>query len=1197
MAIEGARQLAEPQDITGYHLQDVAFLNSFAVPPDEEFMETQLHFDPRKLTVTGKTAKAYDFTIFAWFNDSWNEICRGGVTVSVSQETSKSDSEITKRLRQEGLGDLLDKNFGRNWETISSEEFYDSVAKMRYDFGPTFCNLSGLRSNEVGEALTTLGLDEWSSKVDSSPILPHVIHPVDLDSFLQSTVAAHSQGGRQDISILVPFHIKSLWVSHGLLHRGPRTHLRLLTRSTFRGYREADFSSGAVDSDNQVRVLIHGFRQTSPDNQALEIARNATPKRLCYAVKWKPDPDLLGRDAIVDLCGKAVDPNIIPSFDQIDRQELVSLYYMNEAQKVISKARIQEMPDYLQKYMGWIDHQLNMEEVQALRKSHPENERLFGSEEDRDAFLAKFSEKSPEGRLIVETGKSLLPILNGELDALDLLLAGDLVSDYYRSLTFNICIYRLLTYVDLVAHKNPSMDILEIGAGTGGATVPILECLSGHANHTNEMNTIPRYKRYTFTDVSPAFFEKARETLKSFQNVGYEVLNIEKDPSDQGFKEAQYDMVICSAVLHATTNLRETMMNVRKLLKPGGKLVLSEPTAPKTARASFIFGLLPGWWLGSEEERKWCPLVEDDYWHRLLLETGFDGVQVSLPDQPDPYRRTFSGLLSAAVDPKHSKEPTRKFVIVASENSSTQVELAKALRGTIAKTEHEASILFSDQLPTQESRNSFIVSLLEMDAPFFHEISEEAWSNFKEAVPVAAGVFWINQNCGVTAAKPEVALTKGMGRAIRSEFPGIVFIELTLDEGSIDSKATKILQVLTQSLATNESEPESEYLEHEGHLSIARAIENFPLNQKIHNSIHQGKPVVQDFGTDSRALTLTIASPGLLDTLRFEDDDQQDSAIGPTEVDIEVAATGVNFKDMMILMGKLAGNAIGFECSGVIVRRGAESSFQIGDKVCCCTPKGAYKTFVRADSSAVMKIPSQISLVEAAGLPTVFATAYYALVYLANLQEGESVLIHSGAGGVGQAAIQLAQRLKANIFTTVGADTKRTLLKDHYGIPDDHIFSSRSTDFAEAVKERTSGGVDVILNSLSGEGQLASWQCIAPLGRFVELGKEDIQSRRKLPMDPFSKNVSFSSVSLDIVMEKSKSLMGQIMAEISKLFSDASRPIKLPDPLSIYRVEHIEQAFRLMQTGNHVGKLVIQMNKDGKVPVRIESFIDLGRTY
>ena len=166
------------------------------------------------------------------------------------------------------------------------------------------------------------------------------------------------------------------------------------------------------------------------------------------------------------------------------------------------------------------------------------------------------------------------------------------------------------------------------------------------------------------------------------------------------------------------------------------------------------------------------------------------------------------------------------------------------------------------------------------------------------------------------------------------------------------------------------------------------------------------------------------------------------------------------------------------------------------------------------------KIPEKMTFETAASIPIVYATVYYSFIHLANLRKGESVLIHSAAGGVGQAAVTLAQYLGAEIFVTVGNTEKKKLLMDRFKVPEDHIFSSRHTSFVQGVQRMTCGkGVNVVLNSIAGEGFRQTCQCVARMGRFIEIGKRDILTNARMDMAMFDRNITFSSVDLTIVFE------------------------------------------------------------------------------
>jgi NADPH:quinone reductase-like Zn-dependent oxidoreductase len=187
-------------------------------------------------------------------------------------------------------------------------------------------------------------------------------------------------------------------------------------------------------------------------------------------------------------------------------------------------------------------------------------------------------------------------------------------------------------------------------------------------------------------------------------------------------------------------------------------------------------------------------------------------------------------------------------------------------------------------------------------------------------------------------------------------------------------------------------------------------------------------------------------------------------------------------------------------------------------------------------------------------------------------------------------AIQIAQSIGAEVYVTVGSDEKKTLLKSLYNIPDDHILYSRDTSFARDLMLKTSDkGVDVVLNSLSGDGLVSSWECIAPFGRFVEIGKVDVESNSRLPMAHFKKNVSFSLVAVDHMCTYDPTLIQTPMEVVISMIGAGT--LKHASPLQDFSVAKIEDAFRLMQGGKHTGKLVINLNTTDPVPVSSPRYI------
>ena len=219
----------------------------------------------------------------------------------------------------------------------------------------------------------------------------------------------------------------------------------------------------------------------------------------------------------------------------------------------------------------------------------------------------------------------------------------------------------------------------------------------------------------------------------------------------------------------------------------------------------------------------------------------------------------------------------------------------------------------------------------------------------------------------------------------------------------------------------------------------------------------------------------------------------------------------------MVSMGLVSDTELGADAAGIIRRVGSEVTLvKPGDRIATfCL--GSYRTLLRTREDLVAKIPDTMSFEDAASLPCVYVTAYQSIYEAARLRRGETILIHSAAGGLGQATIQLARHIGAEIYVTAGSQAKRDLLIQEYGIPADHVFNSRDLSFAKGIMRMTKGkGVDVVLNSLSGEALRRTWECISMFGRFIEVGKRDILGNTGLEMSPFLRNVTFAGVNLEV---------------------------------------------------------------------------------
>lgn len=330
---------------------------------------------------------------------------------------------------------------------------------------------------------------------------------------------------------------------------------------------------------------------------------------------------------------------------------------------------------------------------------------------------------------------------------------------------------------------------------------------------------------------------------------------------------------------------------------------------------------------------------------------------------------------------------------------------------------------------------------------------------------------------------------------------------------------------------------------------------------------------------------------------------------GPGEIEIAVAATGLNFRDVMWNLGLLpeealedgyAGAALGMECAGTVTAIGDDlQRFRVGDRVVAFV-SGGFASHVVAPAFAVSPVPPGLTLEAAASLPVAFLTAYYSLVHLACLKQGETVLIHGGAGAVGLAALQVARFCGANVIATAGTEEKRALLRN---LGAGTVLNSRTLAFADEVLTHTNGrGVDVVLNSLAGEAMVRSMDCLRPFGRFIELGKRDFYANTHLGLRPLRRNLTYFGVDVDQLIIEHQELTHNLFKELLELFASGDF-ISLP--YRVFNGDRISDAFRLMQRAGHIGKIVVtpaslptdMVRSNGQFPIDAEgTHVVLGGT-
>lgn len=782
------------------------------------------------------------------------------------------------------------------------------------------------------------------------------------------------------------------------------------------------------------------------------------------------------------------------------------------------------------------------------------------------------------GLLVERAGERLAATLRGEQEATRWMFDGPMLDKMFEfygtswaNRVYNPAVAQALAAVRQ-ACPTRLLRILEIGAGTGGTTSHVLPMLP------------PGSVDYLYTDVSAFFLNHARARFASRSDVRFAPLDIERPPSDE---LGTFDVVLAADVLHATADVRAALRNIRSLLEPGGLLVLLE-LSRRSPWLDLVLGALDGWWRGTGTElRPAHPLLSHTQWRRVLAEQGFIGA-TALHD-PCPAGEEPAQAVLLAAEPVRPDTPAlleRRHWLVCADGRGVADQIARQLRVrgdrcTIVASGEPWSRVLSEATEAAGSPDG-LLHLSSVDAPAAPKMSGASLMAAQEAgcgsvtelmrglhqAGIALSEAWLvtsgAQQVSDSEGLPGVAQAPmwGLGRVLRTEQPGMRCHLVDLGPECSPDELDGLLDELDAETAADE-------LALRGRLRFVRRIERTTL----------GKPRTRLRAPDTDGFRLEIGTPGSLEDLALNPVPSR--PLGPGEVAIRPAAAGLNFRDVLTALGLLTPAAplwgsLGGECSGVVQACGESvSEFRPGDEVLAPVMWGLGSRVV-VPCEVVVRKPPELTFEQAATLPVAFLTARYALHDLARLAEGERVLIHSASGGVGLAAVQLAVRAGAEILATAGTPEKRDYLRS-LGIK--HVLDSRSPDWAGEVMRATGGeGVDVVLNSLAGDAIRSGLEVLRHHGRFIELGRRDIDADNTIGLLPFEKSLTLASMHTFQLGTDRPALVGTMLRQI--VDEVAAGELK-PLPYTAFDLAEAEQAFRYFAQARHIGKVVMTVRERG----------------
>ena len=1151
---------------------------------------------------------------------------------------SKGASEDTWTLHADGklakdMGQL-DSRDGTDLQALKAEmqtqdlrAYYRAKAATAIDFGPLFRSLEALwgRSGEaVGEVLLQEAGEGSSSQ----------IHPVLLDGCFQVMSAARDLAGIGENVTYLPFAWERLWLNGPLpqrlvCHARMREINRAATSDTGSPQQPETLTGDLWFYDPQGAALggLSGFTVKRATRAAL-LSSSEGLQEMLYEVVWRERPLFGGLQSAEALTGPtAVSEGVSPFADYLlsegvaendramllsDLERLSRSYSLAALQKLGWQRRRGEAvePDTLRdllqiesQHTKLVGRMLRLLKDGGLLSETGEegryiveigggdplpDEAMTDPETFADKLVELYSHGHNELNILRRSGIALADGLRGTVDPLDVLFRseGAGVTEYYFVAPASRASNRLLA--DAVAKVvrdwtgERRLRVLEVGAGTGSATSVVLPQLPAECD-------------YMFTDISAGFFAEAESRFGGFGiPIEYRPLDIEKEPSSQGFESHAYDLIIAANVLHATRDLGETLAHCRELLAPSGQLIALENMRGRGWQ-DITFGLLDGWWRFTDDYRPAHAMAHPSIWRRALLDSGYDEVSFLGTEGADEGGPLGSSVFLAQGPGEIVQTPG--LWLIYSDAGETGLQLARELA-----TRNQTVMLAesSQQSETLSGEDNIIRRAVAADR-------RESWQALLEELPrdiELQGVLHLGALDGHgprastaqlledtrDAGSSALALVQGLLDADVSPDKGLWFVtsgaqalERDYMRNSVGDLAGATLWGFGRAVAREAGHlrPRMLDLDPAGPTTITRlADELMHPDQETQVAYRDGSRLAARLVRSGTARTrldlpgestwhLMPGAEGALEGLKAEPVPSQ--PLGPGQVRVAVDAVGLNFLDVLLSMGVVnsAEPQLGEEFCGRIVEAASDvTEFAVGDRV-VGLGFGTFALEVVTQAELVALAPKGISAAALATIPSAFVSAGLSFD-MAKLRAGNRVLIHTASGGVGLAAVQLAQAAGLEVFATASSP-KQPYLRS-LGI--EHVFDSRAAGFGQEILEATGGaGVNMVLNSLTGPGFIeASLSCLAVGGSFVEMGRRDIWSAEDMAAS--RPDVSYSILELDRLKMNEPARPGAVLRNVMERIT--SGDLK---PLAHTRwpIAEVGAAMEFMRSARHIGKNVLAM--------------------
>ncbi|KAJ9386802.1 hypothetical protein DTO063F5_3460 [Paecilomyces variotii] len=1098
LAGEAIRQLTNVNG--GFSIRNI-IVSTALVLSEGKPTEIMTNFRPHRLT-NSLNSSWWEFSVSAYNGRNWTKHCSGEVCALPSTPEDAVEPEPLPRK-------------------INVRKWYEKMIKGGLNLGQSFQTLETIAtSTSEQQALGNIANGRQGDEGN------YFIHPTALDGTLQILGAAAVNGYARKTKTWLPTSIDKVTI-----HRCSSD--MLISSSAKLSSNFSVVGDSRCIAEGKAVVEATGIRMSLADGAGSADSNDDHAASRC---EWKPDIDFLDVNDLIHIpSGHSEQSRLL--------EELGEICLLLSQRHFTETASHSTLP-HLKKYIAWIRAQ-STSIVTKLPSTWTglDTQAISTRIESIKAKLADTS-AAPVANAIHQICNNIDALLAGEpLEGI--LQEGDLAR-----------VYGFLgqlergEFIRALGHSKPNLRILEIGTGKGvslhGEIIAELTHANGDVLCSNYTLTAPGY-----------VVSESQEKL--FPNMVFASLDISRDPFDQGFEEVGFDLIVASNVLYETKNVQESLVNVKKLLSPEGRLLLQE-LCPSSKWVNYMLGLLPTTW-GATDERTDIPYLRQSEWETKLIAAGFGNVQAVTADGEEPHQVTTTMIVRNVLE-----KPSNKITVLFEQEGPAVIQVLRELE----KQGYEVSkCQLGDEAPVGQD----VISLLDIEKPFFHDMDEDRFLSFKTFLLSLqgrdAGMLWATHLVDIGCHDPRYAQVLGFARTVRTEQLADL-ATCQVDSFENPKSVEYLIQVLGKfqtRQGDEELNPDFEWAISNERIQVAR-FHPFVLTDDL---------LVPE--ESNEMATLNVRTPGRVNSLHYQRHARQD--LDKDEVEVEVYSAGLNFRDILVALGivELPVRLFGIEAAGIVRRVGADVSpdnLQVGDRVVCFCRKDAFSTYTTTLADVCVRIPDSLTFNQAGTMLIPYFTAIHSMINVGRVTKGQSVMIHSACGGVGLAAIQVAQMLEVELYVTVGNEEKVKYLMDNYNIPRNRIFNSRDKSFVDGVMRETRGrGMDFILNSLSGELLHATWSCVAEFGTLLEIGKRDLIGSSKLDMKPFLANRNYCCVDIDGLWKRIHIARALIFTILDLYGKGHISPL----PTTIFPASQTQDAFRFMEKGLHIGRVGVAIKE------------------